>query len=75
MRVDEVDFTRYDIVFLVGGWGAAYDFGQSAVLGEKITEAWAAGKVIGGSATVPSASCRRRGAIVVPLLRGASSRR
>lgn len=47
-QIDAIDFRRYDIVFLAGGWGAAYDLGTSAVLGQKITEAWAAGKVIGG---------------------------
>jgi len=34
--------------FLADSWGAAYDLGNSVVLGQKITEAWAAGKVIGG---------------------------
>lgn len=48
LRIDDVDFTRYDIVFLAGGWGAAYDLAQSPVLGQKITEAWVAGKVVGG---------------------------
>lgn len=43
-----VDFTAYEIVFLAGGWGAAYDLGVSAALGEGITRAWAAGRVIGG---------------------------
>jgi hypothetical protein len=31
-----------------GGWGAAYDLGFSKVLGRRITEAYAAGKVVGG---------------------------
>ncbi len=48
LRIDDVDFTQYDIIFLAGGWGAAYDLAQSPVLGEKITEAWAANKVVGG---------------------------
>jgi putative intracellular protease/amidase len=38
--VDEIDFTQYDIIFLSGGWGAAYDMGQSPVLGQKITDAY-----------------------------------
>ncbi len=46
--VGMVDITQYDIVFLAGGWGAAYDFAQSAVLGEKMTAAYANGAVIGG---------------------------
>lgn len=48
LKIDAIDFTQYNIVFLAGGWGAAYDLGSSSMLGEKITEAWAAGKVIGG---------------------------
>ena len=47
-KIDTLDFTRYDIIFLAGGWGAAYDLGTSAVLGQKISVAWRAGKVIGG---------------------------
>ncbi|MHB8090987.1 MAG: type 1 glutamine amidotransferase domain-containing protein [Syntrophales bacterium] len=43
-----VDFTGYDIIYLAGGWGAAYDLGASAALGRKISQAYAAGKVIGG---------------------------
>jgi len=48
IKIDTLDFTQYDVVFLAGGWGAAYDLGTSSVLGHKITQAWAAGKVIGG---------------------------
>jgi putative intracellular protease/amidase len=48
LLIDDVDFTNYDIVYLAGGWGAAYDLGFSAVLGRKISEAYAAGKVVGG---------------------------
>ncbi len=40
LKIDDVDFTIYDIIFLAGGWGAAYDLGQSEVLGEKITTAY-----------------------------------
>ena len=40
MKIDNVDFTQYDIVFLAGGWGAAYDLGQSVILGQKISEAF-----------------------------------
>lgn len=37
--IDEVDVTAYDLIFISGGWGAAYDLGQSDVLGEKVTKA------------------------------------
>ena len=49
-RIDDIDFSQYDVVFLAGGWGAAYDLGYSPVLGEKISQAYyAEGKpLIGG---------------------------
>ncbi len=46
--IGEVDIAAYSIVFLAGGWGAAFDFGFSEELGRKITEANQRGKVIGG---------------------------
>jgi putative intracellular protease/amidase len=50
IKIDDVDFSDYDIIFLAGGWGAAYDLGYSPVLAEKITEAYYAARtpVIGG---------------------------
>lgn len=47
-QIDQVDMAQYDIVFLAGGWGAAYDFGQSAELGEKVAMAYSNDAVIGG---------------------------
>lgn len=40
MKIDEVDFASYDVVFLAGGWGASYDLAQSDVLTQKISEAY-----------------------------------
>ncbi len=40
LRIDDVDFKQYDAIFIAGGWGAAYDLGQSKVLGHKISEAF-----------------------------------
>lgn len=49
LRIDDIDFTQYDIIFLAGGWGAAYDLGYSEVLGQKISEAYyAQTPIIGG---------------------------
>tara|TARA_B110000503_G_scaffold66113_1_gene103737 strand:- start:1799 stop:2662 length:864 start_codon:yes stop_codon:yes gene_type:complete len=50
IKIDDVDISQYDIVFLSGGWGAAYDLGQSVVLGEKISEAYYSDRapIIGG---------------------------
>jgi len=47
LKIDEIDFTQYDIVYLAGGWGAAYDLGYSEVLGQKISEAYAAEAILG----------------------------
>lgn len=38
--IDDIQVSDYDVIFLAGGWGAAYDLGQSALLGEKISEAY-----------------------------------
>lgn len=45
--ISEVNIQEFDIVFLAGGWGAAYDLAQSDVLSNKITEAYAAKKILG----------------------------
>ncbi|MGB2219214.1 MAG: type 1 glutamine amidotransferase domain-containing protein [Henriciella sp.] len=46
--IEAVDSAAYDIVFLAGGWGAAYDFAQSAALGDVIGEAYQSEAVVGG---------------------------
>ena len=33
LKIEEIDFTDYDIIWLAGGWGAAYDLGFSPELG------------------------------------------
>ena len=47
LKIDDVDFSKYDLVYMAGGWGAAYDLGTSEILGQKISEAYAAGAVLG----------------------------
>jgi putative intracellular protease/amidase len=46
--IGAIDFTAYDIVYFAGGWGASFDLAQSELLGRKVSDAWAAGKVVGG---------------------------
>lgn len=46
--IAQVEIEDYDIVFLAGGWGAAYDFAQSQDLGDKLSLAYAKGAVVGG---------------------------
>jgi len=48
LAVSDLAFDTYDIVFLAGGWGAAFDLGQSEAVGEGMGRAAAAGRVIGG---------------------------
>lgn len=70
LPIADLDFTTYDIVYLAGGWGAAYDLGFSDVLGEKITAANAAGRVVGGVCHGPLGLLRARGTDGGPLVRG-----
>ena len=50
IAIEDVTITDYDIVFLSGGWGAAYDLMQSETLAHKISEAYYGDKsaIIGG---------------------------
>lgn len=45
--VASINAADYDVIFLAGGWGAAYDFAQSDVLGQLITDANAKGAILG----------------------------
>src|SRR5690606_20748526 len=46
--VGSLALAGYDLVYLAGGWGAAFDFATSDVLAAAITEAAALDLVIGG---------------------------
>jgi putative intracellular protease/amidase len=70
LLIDDIDFTQYDIIFLAGGWGAAYDLGFSEALGRKITEAYAAGKIVGGVCHGPLGLLRARDENGEPLVKG-----
>jgi putative intracellular protease/amidase len=50
IAIADVDISQYDIVFMSGGWGAAYDLAQSPVLADKVTESYYGDKsaIIGG---------------------------
>lgn len=47
LKIDNVNFLQYDIIFMAGGWGASYDLGTSKILGEKITKAYSEGILMG----------------------------
>ncbi len=38
--IAEVDVSQYDVIFLAGGWGPAYDFPDSKALASKVSEAY-----------------------------------
>ncbi len=69
-KIDDIDFTEYEIIFLSGGWGAAYDLGTSETLGRKISEAWAAGKVVGGVCHGPLGLLLAKDETGEPLVKG-----
>ena len=48
LAVGDLDMADYDLVYLAGGWGAAFDLGTSEDLGRQITAANARGAIIGG---------------------------
>ena len=47
VRIDDIDFASYDIVYLAGGWGASWDLGTSEALGRGVSAAWAKGAILG----------------------------
>jgi putative intracellular protease/amidase len=69
-KIDDIDINQYDIVFLAGGWGAAYDLGTSPALGKKMTQAWSAGKVVGGICHGPLGLLLAMDANGAPLVKG-----
>jgi len=70
LPIGELDMADYDIVFLAGGWGAAFDFGTSEALADKVTEAAAAGAVLGGVCHGPLGLCRAKAPDGRPLVEG-----
>ncbi len=70
LSIGDLDMNDYDIVFLAGGWGAAFDFGLSEALAAKVTEANAAGKVLGGVCHGPLGLCNAKAADGRPLVEG-----
>ena len=70
LPVAELDGADYDIVYLAGGWGAAFDLGFSDELGRLVTEANEAGEVIGGVCHGPLGLLRARTSDGRPLVEG-----
>ncbi|MCY4057330.1 MAG: type 1 glutamine amidotransferase domain-containing protein, partial [Gammaproteobacteria bacterium] len=70
LAVEDVDASSYDIVFLAGGWGAAYDLGQSVTLGGKVSEAYASNAIVGGVCHGPLGLLQAMTPTGEPLVRG-----
>ena len=70
LAIAELDMADYDIVFLAGGWGAAFDFGTSRELADAITEANRLGKLIGGVCHGPLGLCNATAPDGRPLVEG-----
>jgi putative intracellular protease/amidase len=70
LAIGRLDMAEYDVVFLSGGWGAAFDFGFSDGLAAKITEANAQGKIIGGVCHGPLGLLNAKDVAGEPLVKG-----
>ncbi len=70
LAVGELDMADYDLVYLAGGWGAAFDLGFSDDLAATITEANAHGRVIGGVCHGPLGLLNATGTDGEPLVKG-----
>jgi len=66
----DLDMSQFDIVYLAGGWGAAFDLGTSAVVGEQISQANAHGAVLGGVCHGPLGFLQAKNADGSPLVAG-----
>jgi arylsulfatase A-like enzyme/putative intracellular protease/amidase len=70
VAIGDVDIADYDLLFLAGGWGAAFDFAVSRELGDAVTAAAAAGVVIGGICHGPLGLVNASGPDGRPLVEG-----
>jgi len=68
--IAQVDFTKYDLIFVAGGWGAAYDLGQSEVLGKHLSQSLAKGIVHGAVCHGPLGFLKAQNAQGQPVLKG-----
>jgi len=69
-KVSEIDLDHYDVIFMAGGWGAAYDLMQSDDLARLITLANAKGKILGSVCHGALGLCSAKGTDGEPLVKG-----
>lgn len=60
----------YDVIFMAGGWGAAYDLMQSEDLADFVTRANAQGKILGSVCHGALGLCSVKGIDGQPLVKG-----
>lgn len=60
-KVSDVDSRDYDVIFLAGGWGAAYDLMQSEDVAHLVTRANAHGRILGSVCHGALGLCSARG--------------
>ncbi|MCW2542564.1 MAG: putative sulfatase [Frankiales bacterium] len=70
LAIGDLDMSEYDLVFLAGGWGAAFDFGVSKPLADQMTAAAGLDLVIGGICHGPLGLRNAKTADGHPLLEG-----
>jgi len=68
--VSDIDPADYDVIFMAGGWGAAYDFMQSDAVNDFVTRANAQGKILGSVCHGALGLCGAKGIDGEPLVKG-----
>jgi putative intracellular protease/amidase len=68
--IADIDASDYDVIFIAGGWGAAYDLAQSEELAQLITKANANGAILGSVCHGVLGFLNARDADGSPLLEG-----
>jgi putative intracellular protease/amidase len=68
--IAQLDPNYYDVIFMAGGWGAAYDLMQSSDLADFVTRANAAGKILGSVCHGALGLCSAKGVDGEPLVKG-----
>ncbi len=69
-KISDIDPNEYDVIFMAGGWGAAYDLAQSEALAELVTKANASGKILGSVCHGALGLVSARGFNGEPLVKG-----
>jgi len=60
-KISDINPGDYDVIFMAGGWGAAYDLMQSEDLADFVTRANAQGKILGSVCHGALGLCSARG--------------